>query len=542
MRIQTNQLGLTQSTEPTPGLPIARRRRSALGKREALHLEAPYLEALGWYAARQAGRFHVPGHKGGAGAPPHLAHYLGEALALDIPLCIEGIDIGAEPTPLQRAEFLAARTWGARRTWFLVNGASEASHVACLTLAQAGGRVVVQRNAHSSTMHGLVLSGLSPVFAAPEIDMRLGIAHCLSPADLCATLDVTPDAVAAFVVSPTYFGAAADVQGLAAVCHERGVPLIVDEAWGAHFHFHERLPQDALRAGADLVISGTHKLMGSLTQSAMLHLGELDWPQLSEYGLSRSLALVSSTSPSSLLLGSLDAARAHAAGMGTELIDAALAGMDVLKEEIRAIDGLDVLDDRLVGHDSVTAYDPLRLAIDVDGAPCDGPALATALLEIADINLELITDRVLVAHVGIAEPILEHGQRLVDALRLALDVVAVAGADVAEVSAPPFGEPAMAPRDAFFAAYERVALTDAAGRISADSIVVYPPGIASILPGERVTAPVVRYLRDVLDRGGCLKGTWDAPAGTLTVVADEPDDPQDGTVHTDQSQQFRRSR
>lgn len=544
MRIRTNQLGLTKSTEPTPGLPIARRRRSALGKHEALHLEAPYLEALGWYAARHAGRFHVPGHKGGAGAPPHLAHYLGDALALDIPLCIEGIDIGPEPTPLQRAEFLAARTWGARRTWFLVNGASEASHVACLTLAQSGGQVVVQRNAHSSTMHGLVLSGLRPVFAAPEVDIRLGIAHCLSPADLAATLDVTPDAVAAFVVSPTYFGVAADVQGLTAVCHERGVPLIVDEAWGAHFHFHERLPQDALDAGADLVISGTHKLVGSLTQSAMLHLGECDWPQLSEAALSRSLGLVSSTSPSSLLLGSLDAARAHVAGMGTELVDAALAEMDVLKHEIRAVDGLDVLDERLVRHDSVAAYDPLRLAIDVSGAPCHGPALAAALLEVADINLELITERVLIAHVGIAEPIVEHGQRLLDALRLTLDVVADAdaGADVTELSVPPYGEPAMAPRDAFFAAFERVALADAAGRISADSIVVYPPGIASVLPGERVTAQLVSYLTDVRDRGGCLKGTWDSSAGVLTVVADEPE-PQDGNVlTTDPHQRFRRPR
>ncbi len=490
---------------------------------ETTHVEAPYLEALGRYAAREAGRFHVPGHKGGTGAPPRLAHFLGDGLAVDIPACIEGIDIGAAPTPLRRAEVLAAQTWGGRRTWFLVNGASQASHVTCLTLAQAGGRVVVQRNAHSSTIHGLVLSGVRPVFVTPELDGALGIAHCLDPQALATALDDAPDAVAAFVVSPTYFGVAADVRALAEVCHERGVPLVVDEAWGAHFRFHERLPEDALEAGADLVISGTHKLLGSLTQSAMLHLGVREWPQLDEALLSRMLALISSTSPSSLLLGSLDAARAHVAGNGTGLLERALADMDALKHEIRDIEGLDVLDERLVGRHAITAYDPLRLGIDLRDAPCRGPALAAALLQIADINLELVTERVLIAHVGIGEPICEHGARLVEALRLALAFVADDDvSDLGELPPPAFGVPAMAPRGAFFAAHERVAPEAAVGRVCADSIAVYPPGIANVLPGERFTPQLSAYLVEMQARGGCLKGTWDASAGTVRVVQGEP--------------------
>lgn len=513
---------LIDATGPMPGVPIELPATAPASGQEALHLEAPYLEALGEYAARQPGRFHVPGHKGGIGASPRLAHLLGDALALDIPLCIEGIDIGVAPTPLQRAEFLAARTWGARRTWFLVNGASQASHVACLALAQTGGRVVVQRNVHISTVHGLVLSGLRPVFATPQLDMELGITHCLDPDALAATLDETPDAVAAFVVSPTYFGAAADVRGLAAVCHERGVPLIVDEAWGAHLRFHERLPEDALAAGADLVVSGTHKLIGSLTQSAMLHLGARSWPQLDEALLSRALGLVGSTSPSSLLLGSLDGARAHVAADGVRLLGRALADMDKLKRAIRAIDGLDVLDERIVGRHGVGAYDPLRLAIDVRDAPCDGPALAAALLHVADINLELITEHLLIAHVGVDEPILEHGLRLVAALGLALGGFAAGDAgDARRAPAPAaFGDPVMAPRDAFFAGHEHVSLEDAVGRVCADSIVVYPPGIANILPGERFTPQLCAYLAEMQARGCCLKGTWNAAAGTVRVVAD----------------------
>jgi arginine decarboxylase len=480
---------------------------------------APYLEAVQRYADRRPARFHVPGHKGGAGAPARLLHALGGGLRLDVPSCIEGIDIGCGDSALERAERLAAATWGARRTWFLVNGASEASHALCLALGQTGGSVVVQRNAHSSTIHGLVLGGVRPVFVHPGLDEDLGVAHCVGPRQLADTLDRTPDAVAAFIVSPTYFGAAADVRGLADVCLERGVALIVDEAWGAHFRFHDRLPQDALAAGAHAVISGTHKLIGSLTQSAMLHLGAQCPGQLDEAGISRTLRLVRSTSPSSLLLGSLDAARAHVAECGAELLDGTLAEMDVVKQGIRELCGLSVLGDELVGRHGVAGFDPLRLAIDVSATGIDGHLVAADLLRTADINLELVTDRVLIAHVGIGEPVLARGRRLAEALRAVLGSDRPAPARTA--SQPPaacFGEYALSPRDAFFAPHDVLALRDAVGRICADSIAAYPPGIANVLPGERLTEPLVEYLLEMTLRGCPLRGTWDERSGAVRVV------------------------
>ena len=479
---------------------------------------APYLEAVQRYAARLPGRFHVPAHKGGAGASEGLVEALGGGLRLDVPSCIEGIDIGRDASPLERAKQLAAVTWGARRTWFLVNGASEASHALCLALGQAGGDVVVQRNAHSSTIHGLVLGGLRPVFVQPGLDGRLGVAHCVSPRQLADTLDRTPDAVAAFIVSPTYFGAAADVRGLADVCRERGVALVVDEAWGAHFRFHHRLPQDALAAGAHVVISGTHKLIGSLTQSAMLHLGAGDPGALGEDAISRALRLVRSTSPSSLLLGSLDAARAHVDAWGTELLDVALAEMDVVKHEIRQTCGLRVLGDELVGRHGVAAFDALRLAIDVSGTGLDGHLLAADLLRTADINLELVTDRVLIAHIGIGEPVLAGGRRLVAALTTVLASAVAAPGPAASPPAACFGEYALSPRDAFFAPHDVVALGDAAGRVSADSIAAYPPGIANVLPGERLTEPLIAYRLEMRLRGFPLRGTWDERTGSVRVV------------------------
>src|SRR6187455_3049450 len=162
--------------------------------------DTPYLDALRAYAAREPGRFHVPGHKGGAAADPVIAEAFGDrALSLDIPALTEGIDAGPEPTPFQIAQQLAAEAWGAARTWFLINGASQGNHAACLAFAQSGTSVVVQRNVHSSTIDGLVVSGLRPSFVAPELDPDLGIAHCLTPAALDAALAATPDATGAMV-------------------------------------------------------------------------------------------------------------------------------------------------------------------------------------------------------------------------------------------------------------------------------------------------------------------------------------------------------
>src|SRR4051794_4921220 len=182
----------------------------------------PYVDALLAYSARDPGRFQVPGHKGGDGADPAMRELVGEVgLENDVPSITEGVDIGPEPTPFQQAQLLAAEAWGAKRTWFLINGASQGNHSTCLALAHYGNQVVVQRNVHSSVIDGLVLSGMRPTFVAPELDPELGIAHGLTPESLGAALDATPEAVAAMVVSPTYFGACADVAGLADVAHER---------------------------------------------------------------------------------------------------------------------------------------------------------------------------------------------------------------------------------------------------------------------------------------------------------------------------------
>jgi len=483
----------------------------------------PYLDALREYAARAPARLHVPGHKGGAGADPGLLEAFGErALSMDIPALTHGIDVGVEPTPFEQAQRLAAEAWGARRAWFLVNGASQGNLAAGLALAHRGDAVVVQRNAHSSTIDALVLSGLRPTFAAPEVDPELGIAHCLSAQTLERALDATPGAVGAWVISPTYFGAVADVGALAAVAHARGLPLIVDEAWGAHMAFHEELPEHALALGADLVISSTHKIVGSLTQSAMLHLGHGAGELIGQDTVDRAVTLTESTSPNSLLCASLDAARRRAVVDGRELIAETVAAADRARAQIREIPGLDVLDERFIGRAGVFAYDPLRLAVDVRGLAIDGYELATLLREIGDINLELAGQNVIVGVFGMGEPATVIADRFVAALRTA---AARAGLDAGGRAArfapsPPWGELVMTPREAFLGRQETVAASAAAGRVAAESLATYPPGIPNVLPGERLTAETLDYIQRTLELGGSVRGASDRQLRTVRVVAE----------------------
>jgi lysine decarboxylase len=498
--------------------------------------QAPYLQALASYVAREPGRLHIPGHKG-TGADPELVEVLGGAALLhDVPAGIEGIDVGPEPTPFQEAQRLAAEAWGAARSWFLLNGASGGNHAICLHLAHATGRtregppdrglVVVQRNVHSSTIDGFVLSGLRPSFVAPEIDPDLGIAHCVTPEALATALDAEPEAMAAMVVSPTYFGAVARVPELAEVAHAHGVPLVVDEAWGAHLYFHDALPPGALRGGADVVLSSTHKIVGSLTQSAILHLGS--GSLVDEGVLDRSVTLIESTSPNALLTASLDAARRFAATRGQELLTETLETIAEARERIQQIPGLDVLDERLAGRGSVAAWDPLRLAVDVRGTGATGHRIAQLMRRSDDINLELFSENVVVAVFGIGEHAAPAANRLVEGLRHATEAIGPADVEGRRAFAepPPWGPLELSPRDAFLGAQEIVPYEHAEGRIAAESLAAYPPGVPNVLPGERLTAPTLAYIADSLAHGGLVRGASDRTLKTIRVV--QEDGPEGG--------------
>jgi lysine decarboxylase len=479
---------------------------------------APYLDAVWAYAFRGPTRFHVPGHKGGAGADPGLRSALGEnALMLDVPADIHGIDLGPSPTAYQRAEALAAEAHGAARSWFLTNGASQGNHALTLALAPLGAPVVVQRNAHASVVDGLVLSGGVPTYVAPEYEHELGMAHGVTPAALEEALALTPGARAVFIVSPTYYGMAADVEGCAAVCRAAGVPLVVDQAWGPHFGFHPDLPESALHQGADAVLTSTHKIVGSLTQSAMLHVaptGRID-PDV----VARMVRLTRSTSPSALLMASLDAARRQLAVHGQALLGRTMAAGDAARAAIDAVDGVRVIGDEFVGRPGVAGWDPMRIVIDVRGTGCTGYEVAAALREGFDIHVELATHATMVLILGLGQPP-DDLERFAHDFAAVVRRISRSGEAAALVRAPGAmrNEVVVPPRDAFLGDAEVVAVDDAVGRVSAESIAGYPPGIPALLPGERITAELVEYLRELKDSGARLHGASDPQFLTIFVL------------------------
>lgn len=478
----------------------------------------PYLDAVVAYAFRGAGRWHVPGHKGGPGADPGLRYAIGDrALAADVPQDIRGIDVGPSPTPYEKAETLAAEAHGAARTWFLTNGATQGNHALTLALAPLGAPVVVQRNAHASVVDGLVLSGGRPTFVAPEYDEALGMAHGVTPEGLRAALERTAGARAAFIVSPTYYGMVADVGACAEVAHAAGVPLIVDQAWGGHFGFHPDLPPSALHLGADAVLTSTHKMAGSMTQSAMLHIGENSRVDIE--AVARTVRLVRSTSPNSLLLGSLDAARRQMAIHGEAILHDTLAALHDVRDKLAGVPGVALVGEELVGRPGVAAWDPLRISLDVRGTGRSGFEVADALRQSYDIHPELATHAIVVLVVGIAEPA-SALVRLAGDLDETIKRIAQPGREIPVVRSPLHGEAvaAVAPRDAFLGANEVVDVDDAVGRISCESIAGYPPGIPALLPGEEITADTVRYLRELVADGARLHGASDPEFRRVTVL------------------------
>jgi arginine decarboxylase len=482
---------------------------------------APYLDAVVAYAFRGPARYHVPGHKGGPGADPCIRKAIGlDALAMDVPQDIPGIDQGPSPTPYERAERLAADAFGAATSWFLTNGATQGNHALCLALAPLGARIVAQRNSHASVVDGLVLSGGVPHFVAPEYDDVRGITHCVTPAALELALREERGARAAFVVSPTYFGMAADVAGLAEVAHAAGVPLVVDQAWGPHFGFHDALPPTALSQGADAMLTSTHKIAGALTQSAMLHIGH--GALIDTGAVGRALRLLRSTSPSSLLLASLDGARRQLALHGEQLLHETLEAIEVARAKLRTIEGIALVDAAIVGSMGIAGYDPLRIVLDVRGTGCTGYEIAEALRRHYDVHVELPMQATVVFIVGLGESVAAL-RRLAGDVEEVVKRLAEPGrtAPIVPPAATLRNEVALPPREAFLGAAEQVPVALAVGRISCESIASYPPGVPALLPGERITAETVAYLRELAATGARLHGASDPRFETVNVLREE---------------------
>jgi len=484
------------------------------------HSVAPLLEALADYHARDRYGFTPPGHRQGRGTDPRTIAAIGrDAFRSDL-LATAGLDDRKSSHGyLSQAEQLMADAVGAEQAFFSTCGSSLSVKAAMLAVAGGHGDLLISRDAHKSVVAGLVFGGVQPQWIRPRYDERLHLAHPPSPRQVEEAWQEHPDAAGALIVSPTPYGTCADIKGIAGVCHRRGKPLIVDEAWGAHLPFHQDLPTWAMDAGADVCVVSVHKMGTGFEQGSVFHRqGNLIDPDQ----LSACADMLMTTSPNVMIYAALDGWRRQMVQHGHALLDTALALAGQVRADIDAMPGLHVLRDEFFGTQASHDLDPLHVVIDVSGLSISGYAAADWLREHQRVDMGLSDHRRIDATLSVADDE-QSANRLASALR-SLTRHAADLPRAKEILLPSAAElelePAMLPRDAFFAATETVAVGKAAGRICAEQIPPYPPGIPVIIPGERITTELLDYLRSGLPAGMQLPDPADPSLDTIRVVTE----------------------
>ena len=492
------------------------------GTRQAC-AHGPLTEALLAARASEVRSFHMPGHKGGAGASEAaLALLGGAAFAADLSE-LGGFDyLHAASGGIARSEQMAASLFGADRTHFLVNGATVGNIAALLATTGDDGEALVLRASHRSMYAGLTMSGVVPRYVGPA---RSDALDGWFGADLDAARAIAATSQgriqAIHVTRPSYYGFCIDLRPWVDLAASLSVPLLVDEAHGTHFVFHPALPASALSLGADIVVQSPHKTLASLTQSSLLH---VQGSRVDRSRLLTALGMLQSSSPSALLLASLDLACAQMMSEGVQRWAAVLALSHDVRAQIDALPGLQCVGDEVIGLGGIDQVDPTKIVIDVSRAGLTGWGAAAVLRATAGVNPEFADGRRVVCSLTIGD---DHtsGAVLVDALsRLG---GSIPGADLS-ASRPPL--PAFArdlsapvmritPRVAAQLRGEDVEMAVAAGRVAAEFVIPYPPGIPLVVPGEVLDAATLAHVRMLQSSGASIVGTADPTLSTIRVVA-----------------------
>ena len=377
-----------------------------------------------------------------------------------------------------------------------------------------GEKIILPRNIHISAIAGLILSGAVPVFIEPEYDRVEGLAYNVTPEALERALHQHPDTKAVMVLHPTYQGVCGDLEAIALITHQYHIPLLVDEAHGAHFAFHSELPPSALSAGADLTIQSTHKVLSAFTQASMMH---LQGDRIDSQRLSKSLQLVESTSPSYLLLASLDAARQQMATKGTELMTKTLKLAAKARSELETIPRISILKpQRRAGF---AFLDSTRLTINISGLGITGLTADEILHQELGVTCELplLHHLTFIISLGNTQQDID---RLIHAFRtLSLSDLPSSSNSLSPPLPPLPTKSPLTPRQAYFSPSETIPIEQASDRLCAELICPYPPGIPILMPGELITSNAIEYLQQVLTSGGTITGCSDSSFKTIQVIS-----------------------
>ncbi|WP_341737756.1 aminotransferase class I/II-fold pyridoxal phosphate-dependent enzyme [Microcoleus sp. CAWBG640] len=497
----------------------------------------PLLDALRDRTNHHHSPFYAPGHKGGQGISGRLVELLGpQVFRSDLPELPELDNLFNPEGVIAEAQNLAAEAFGAEHTWFLANGSTCGIVAAIVATCGPGDKIILPRNIHQSVISGLILSGAIPIFVNPEYNSDWDIANCITPEATAAALTQHPDAKAVMVLYPTYHGVCGDLRAIAKITHQYNIPLLVDEAHGAHFNFHPNLPESALSAGADLTVQSIHKTLGAMTQASMLHVkgSRVDIPKLN-----RALQLVQSTSPSYILLASLDSARQQIALDGEQLMSKTLLLAEKARSAISKIPGLSVLE--TLNTPGFVDLDRTRLTVKVSDLGITGFAADEILHSQLGVTAELPMPQHLTFIISLGntesdidnlvkactllagrkekeEEPLPHDSQGGNGGRKKQDFSHPPLSPSPTLPLPDFPPPPLSPREAFFSPTETVAADKAVDRLSAELICPYPPGIPVLMPGEIITQKALEYLKQIHSAGGKITGCSDTHLQSLNVV------------------------
>ncbi|EIW15858.1 MULTISPECIES: aminotransferase class I/II-fold pyridoxal phosphate-dependent enzyme [Pelosinus] len=482
--------------------------------------DTPLLAAMQHYVQEEVIPFHTPGHKQGKGMHHTLERIIGRGtLALDLAL-MEELDDFHEPYGcIKDAQELAAQLYGADHSFFVINGTTGGIYAMILAVAGPGEKIIVPRNAHRSIIGGIILSGAIPIFMQPEVDNDLGLAMGVTPETVENTVRQHPDAKGVLIINPNYYGVAVDLKKIVNLVHEHNMVVLVDEAHGPHLRFSNRLPIQALDAGADICAQSTHKIIGALTQCSLVHCreGRIRVPHLKAM-----LQLTQSTSPNYIMLVSLDVARMQMALEGTKLIERSIALANWTRQEINKIPGLYCFGSEKKGNPGIYDLDPTKVTVTVKGLGLTGPEAERILRHQYKIQVELsdLYNLLFLITLGDRE---EEVHLLVAALRdmaekyaKAYDFSLLERCIHAPYPVAPQG--ILSPREALFGNTCMVPFAHSAGMICAEIVTFYPPGIPVVCPGERITQEIIDYCQLLQQSGMHVSGPEDYTLKTIKVV------------------------
>jgi arginine/lysine/ornithine decarboxylase len=484
------------------------------------HSRAPVLEALQEFRRRGDVVYGPPGHKQGRGIDPRVLEIMGADVFRSDVLTLNGLDDRRESQGVvSQAQELMADAVGAERAFFSTCGSSLSVKASIMSVAGPGEKLLISRNAHKSVISGLIISGVQPVWVHPHFDAERNLAHPPEPDGVRAALEANPDVKGMLLITPTDWGTCADIAGVSALCHERDLPLIVDEAWGAHLPFHSDLPAWGMDAGADLVVTSVHKMGGAVEQSSVFHLqGDRINPDV----LSAREDILGTTSYSSLVYLSLDGWRRQMVEHGQQLLETALGRAHRIRREIDGMSGLDLMGREVIGTGGAFDLDPLALTIDVRQLGITGYQATEWLraqrhIDIGSADACRISARLTHADDDETERLLIEGLRA-----LVQNAGSMERPPTVDLPAPRALEleSVMSPRAAFFAPVEQVPVAEAAGRVVAELISPYPPGVPVLAPGERITQEVLDYLTTGVQAGMLIPDAADSSLKSLRVVAE----------------------